>query len=122
MTSSVKKTAAAASASLSRVPPLWKWGIGAGAVAVASAVYNAARARQAEASNPPLGNFREVAGLRLHYLERGEGPPVVLFHGNGTMIEDMLASGLFDELAETNRVIAFDRPGFGHSDRPRSVI
>ena len=122
MTSSVKKTAAAASASLSKVPPLWKWGIGASAVAVASAVYNAARARQAEAGNPPLGKFLEVAGLRLHYLERGEGPPVVLFHGNGTMIEDMLASGLLDELAQTNRVIAFDRPGFGHSDRPRSVI
>lgn len=60
--------------------------------------------------------------VELHYLERGEGPAIVLFHGNGTMIEDWLVSGLFDELAKTNRVIAFDRPGFGHSERPRSRI
>ncbi len=38
------------------------------------------------------------------------------------MIEDWLASGVFDSLAATNRVIAFDRPGFGHSRRPRNVV
>jgi pimeloyl-ACP methyl ester carboxylesterase len=38
------------------------------------------------------------------------------------MIEDWLASGVFDALAATNRVIAFDRPGFGHSDRPRGIV
>lgn len=38
------------------------------------------------------------------------------------MIEDWIVSGLLDKLAEDHRVIAFDRPGFGHSDRPRSRI
>jgi pimeloyl-ACP methyl ester carboxylesterase len=103
---------------------LWKWGVGAAgaAAAMGAAAYNVARARSAEAANPPLGAFIDVDGVRLHYLERGSGPLVVLLHGNAVMIEDWLASGVFDALAETNRVIAFDRPGFGHSERPRSVV
>ena len=103
---------------------LWKWGIGAtgAAAAVGVAAYNAVRARHAEESNPPLGSFIEVDGFRLHYLEKGTGPLVVLLHGNATMIQDWLASGVFEALAKTNRVIAFDRPGFCHSNRPRTVI
>lgn len=103
---------------------LWKWGLGAAgaAAAVGAAAFNLARARRTEESNPPLGSFIEVEGVRLHYLERGQGPLIVLLHGNGTMIQDWLASGVFDALAQTNRVIAFDRPGFGHSERPRSPI
>jgi pimeloyl-ACP methyl ester carboxylesterase len=102
---------------------LWKWGAGAaGAAAVGAAAYNAVRARRAEEKNPPLGRFIEVDGVRLQYLERGSGPLVVLLHGNGTMVQDWLASGVFDALAETNRVIAFDRPGFGHSERPRTMV
>ncbi len=102
---------------------LWKWGAGAaGAVAAGAAAFNAVRARRAEEANPPLGSFVEVDGVRLHYVERGSGAPVVLLHGNGTMIQDWLASGVFDALASTNRVIAFDRPGFGHSERPRTRI
>lgn len=102
---------------------LWKWGAGAaGAAAVGAAAFNAVRARRAEESNPPVGSFVEVDGVRLHYLERGSGPLIVLLHGNGTMIQDWLASGVFEALAKTNRVIAFDRPGFGHSERPRTTI
>jgi pimeloyl-ACP methyl ester carboxylesterase len=102
---------------------LWKWGAGAaGAAAVGAAAFNAVRAKRAEEATPPVGEFIEVDGVRLHYLESGSGPLVVLLHGNGTMIQDWLASGIFDALAETNRVIAFDRPGFGHSERPRSVV
>ena len=102
---------------------LWKWGAGAaGATAVGAAAFNAVRARRAEEANPPAGSFIEIDGVRLHYLERGSGPPVVLLHGNATMIQDWLASGVFDALAKTNRVIAFDRPGFGHSERPRTTV
>jgi pimeloyl-ACP methyl ester carboxylesterase len=35
------------------------------------------------------------------------------------MVEDMLISGLFDHAASAYRAIVFDRPGFGHSERPR---
>src|SRR5690348_14776372 len=48
----------------------------------------ARRARQAERDNPPTGSFLDIEGLRLHYLERGEGPPLVLLHGNGAMVQD----------------------------------
>ena len=103
---------------------LWSWGVGAAAVGAlaASALVNRRHAKQAEQDNPPLGKFLTVDGVRLHYLERGQGDPIVLLHGNGTMIEDWIVSDLFDELAKSRRVIAFDRPGFGHSERPRSRI
>ncbi|WP_309244031.1 alpha/beta fold hydrolase, partial [Caballeronia sp. EK] len=37
-------------------------------------------------------------------------------------LQDGLCSGLFDRLAERHRVIAFDRPGFGYSERPRDRL
>jgi pimeloyl-ACP methyl ester carboxylesterase len=78
----------------------------------------------AERKNPPAGKFIECDGVRVHYREWGDAaaPCVVLFHGNGTMIQDFSISGLVDLLAQRNRVLCFDRPGFGHSQRPRSRI
>jgi pimeloyl-ACP methyl ester carboxylesterase len=97
--------------------------VGGTAAALAGAtLYNTYRAYQAEAENPPLGEFIEVDGVRLHYLEAGQGSPVVLLHGNGTMIDDFVISGLFDRVARSHRVIAFDRPGYGYSERPRDRI
>jgi pimeloyl-ACP methyl ester carboxylesterase len=80
------------------------------------------RARRAEHEHPPQGQFIDVDGVRLHYIERGEGAPVVLVHGNGAMIDDFAISGVLDRAAERHRVIAFDRPGFGYSGRPRRRI
>src|SRR6185436_6073025 len=57
-----------------------------------------------------------------HYVERGQGRPVVFLHGNGMMVEDMLLSGVLGAAADRSfRSIAIDRPGFGHSDRPRGT-
>jgi pimeloyl-ACP methyl ester carboxylesterase len=92
-----------------------------GALAI-SALVNRHLARNAENDNPPAGQFLEVNGVRLHYVERGSGAPLVLLHGNGSMIKDFETSGLIDLAAKTHRVIVFDRPGFGHSDRPRNVV
>ena len=79
------------------------------------AAVNLHLAKKAEAENPPKGRFVEVNGVRLHYVERGDGDPIVLLHGNGSMVEDFECSGLIDIAAKQYRVIAFDRPGFGHS-------
>jgi pimeloyl-ACP methyl ester carboxylesterase len=81
-------------------------------------VYNVFRARKAEREHPPAGQFVTVDGVRLHYIEKGEGPPVVLLHGNVVTAEDFDTSGVLDLVTKRHRVIAFDRPGFGYSDRP----
>jgi len=98
--------------------------IAAGVVvaAGAAALLNRWLAQKAERRNPPVGRFVSVYGVRLHYVERGSGPPLVLLHGNGSMIEDFQSSGLIDLATKKYRVIAIDRPGFGHSDRPRSIV
>jgi haloalkane dehalogenase len=61
--------------------------------------------------------WREVDGLRLHYLDQGSGDPVVCFHGEPTwaylyrkMLPALEAAG--------HRVICPDYPGFGRSDKP----
>jgi Predicted hydrolases or acyltransferases (alpha/beta hydrolase superfamily) len=86
------------------------------------AIVNRYLAKKAEHDNPPVGRFIEVDGVKLHYLDDGSGDPVVLLHGNGSMIQDFQSSGLTKLLAQKYRVIAFDRPGFGHSARPRRTI
>lgn len=60
--------------------------------------------------------------MKLHYVDRGEGQPVVLLHGNGVLLQDFEVSGVLGLVAQKHRVIAFDRPGFGYSDRPRSTV
>ena len=69
-----------------------------------------------------MGRFLDVNGVRLHYVERGTGDAVVLLHGNGSMIQDFESSGLIDLAAKDFRVVVFDRPGFGHSERPRGTV
>jgi pimeloyl-ACP methyl ester carboxylesterase len=90
-----------------------------GALMAGAALFVRYKTRQAERRNPPLGEFIEVDGVRLHYVVRGEGPPLVLIHGNGSMVQDFETSGLLDLAATRYRVIAFDRPGYGYSERPR---
>jgi haloalkane dehalogenase len=62
-------------------------------------------------------HWHEAGGLRLHYLDEGEGSPVVCFHGEPTsaylyrkIVPGLTAAGL--------RVICPDYPGFGRSDKP----
>lgn len=100
----------------------WRLGLAAVGVLAATAVVNHQLARRAERHNPPVGRFIDVDSVRLHYLERGEGPPLVLLHGNGSMIHDFLSSGLVGMAARQHRVIVFDRPGYGHSTRPRGRV
>jgi hypothetical protein len=95
----------------------------AGVAAVAAlAVGNHLMARRAERRHPPQGSFIEVDGVRLHYSDRGEGSPVVLIHGNAVTGDDWNTSGVAEQLLQTHRVIIFDRPGFGYSERPRGHL
>jgi pimeloyl-ACP methyl ester carboxylesterase len=107
----------------SAVPTKWRAPVVLGAAALAASfLYVRAKTRQAEEANPPDGKFVDVDGVRLHYREYGQGPALVLLHGNGILAHDFDVSGLTERAATHYRVIAFDRPGFGHSERPRSTI
>jgi pimeloyl-ACP methyl ester carboxylesterase len=65
---------------------------------------------------PPRGSFIHVAGERIHCLESGQGPPLLLIHGLCGQMGNFTHS-LVDRLANDHRVIVFDRPGSGHSSR-----
>ena len=60
--------------------------------------------------------FVNVDGANLHFVIKGQGQPVVLLHGNPGSCQDW--SRLYVPISKRYRVIAFDRPGHGHSDRP----
>lgn len=96
--------------------------VAAVAALAASALVNRNLAAKAERDNPARGRFVEINGVRLHYVERGSGDPVVLLHGNGGMIQDFESSGLLDMAAAKYRVIAFDRTGYGYTTRPRNRV
>ena len=57
-------------------------------------------------------------GMRLRYIERGVGEPVLLLHGRGGNISTWLTSGVVENLAKDYRVIALDFRGHGKSDKP----
>ena len=84
-----------------------------------AAAANVYLARRVERRHPPSGRSLSIDGVRIHYLEAGEGLPVVLLHGNVVTAEDFVLSGAFERLASRYQVIAFDRPGYGYSKRPR---
>ena len=65
---------------------------------------------------PPLGRMVPAGGTDLHVVEAGPegGLPVVLIHGASGNLRDWTLSVL-PGLSRRHRVIAMDRPGFGHS-------
>lgn len=69
---------------------------------------------------PPPYRFVESNGARLHYFEKGNGPPVVFVHGSNGSLQDFKLS-VMDSLSKDFRTVAFDRPGHGHSERGRSI-
>lgn len=80
------------------------------------------RGAAAEKSYPPVGEFVSAEGARLHLLDvdrAGPNAPVaVLIHGASGNLRDF-SFDFVDRLADRWRVIALDRPGFGHSERGR---
>jgi haloalkane dehalogenase len=59
--------------------------------------------------------FSGSAG-RIHYLDEGEGPPILFLHGNPTW--SFLYRGIIIRLKKDFRCIAPDLPGFGLSHHP----
>jgi haloalkane dehalogenase len=61
--------------------------------------------------------YADVDGLRMHYVDDGDGSPVVCFHGEPTWayLYRKVARPLIDA---GHRFVAVDMPGFGRSDKP----
>jgi pimeloyl-ACP methyl ester carboxylesterase len=70
----------------------------------------------------PSLHYARVDGRRIHYLDTGSGPVVLLVHGIGCNWAHWALS--LDALSERHRVIAVDLPGFGASEAltPRSEM
>lgn len=96
--------------------------LGALALAGTTAAYVSWAAHRAEAKHPAQGRTLDVDRVRVHFIDKGEGPVILFLHGKGSMASDFLGAGLIDALAQHHRVIAIDRPGFGYSERPRDRI
>jgi pimeloyl-ACP methyl ester carboxylesterase len=76
--------------------------------------------RDVEARWPPQGRFIEAESARLHVLEAGPlgACRVLLIHGASANLREVWTP-LAPALEQDHRVIAYDRPGLGHSTRPR---
>jgi pimeloyl-ACP methyl ester carboxylesterase len=117
--------------------------------AVALAFHARAYVRRTEARFPPTGRFIEADGVRLHVRELGPlGPPapspasvanheptsqdqtphagggaggprpILLIHGASANLLELWGP-LAEEFSPLHRVIAYDRPGMGHSTRAK---
>jgi pimeloyl-ACP methyl ester carboxylesterase len=86
------------------------------AIAAGLLLFTIHMVRQVEAALPPTGRFVDVPGARLHVVERGQGPALLLVHGLAGQLCHFTYA-LVDQLATQCRVVAVDRPGSGYSVR-----
>ena len=67
----------------------------------------------------PSDRFFDSAGVRIRYVDQGQGRPIVLIHGyTGNLERHWIAPGVFANLATDHRVIALDCRGHGRSGKP----
>ena len=68
---------------------------------------------------PFVGHYFDRGdGIRMHYLDEGQGPPVVMVHGNPTW--SFYYRHLIQELRRDHRCIVPDHVGCGLSDKPQT--
>jgi pimeloyl-ACP methyl ester carboxylesterase len=85
--------------------------------ALAGAVYQAIGARRSARRFPPPGAFVGVAGQRLHLICQGSGTPPVVFE-SGLAASSVSWTRVIRDVSAFTRACAYDRAGFGWSDRP----
>lgn len=73
--------------------------------------------------HPVYSRFVNIGGIRTHYLDAGDGPPVVLLHsGEFGGCAEICWERNIAELADGHRVIAPDWLGFGQTDKIRDFV
>lgn len=68
---------------------------------------------------PYKSNFLDIGGYKMHYLDEGQGPVVILLHGNPTWC--YFYRSLIERLKKDFRLLVPDFLGCGLSDHPRDV-
>ena len=61
-------------------------------------------------------HYVEIGGLRIHYVDEGQGEVILCLHGEPTWA--YLYRKMIPLLAARHRVVAMDFAGFGRSDKP----
>lgn len=67
---------------------------------------------------PFAAHHLEVGPGRMHYVDEGDGPPIVMVHGTPSW--SFLYRHLIQDLSSSYRCIAPDQLGFGLSDKPET--
>lgn len=98
---------------------LWTLG-GLLALLAALALFAWTTNRRIDAGFKPQGRFIDVPGARLHVVDHGTGPVILMVHGLGGHVRHF-TYGVEKLLSNNFRVIAVDRPGSGHSLRHQAA-
>ena len=61
-----------------------------------------------------------IDGLKINYIEEGEGPLLVMLHGWGSNCD--LFKGVIGFVKKGYHAVAMDMPGFGKSDEPKEAM
>lgn len=69
--------------------------------------------------NGAAGHFFDSNGIKIFYLDEGQGETVVLLHGFGGSSDIWAGTPVADALAKKYRVVAPDLRGHGRSEKPR---
>jgi pimeloyl-ACP methyl ester carboxylesterase len=89
------------------------------ALCVTAGAQEKAAAAQPARMQTPSGvaeKFVTLYGAKIHYIEAGSGPAVILLHGLGGDVSNWFAT--IGPLSQKYRVIVPDQIGFGRSDKP----
>lgn len=68
------------------------------------------------AAFPFESRYLDVLGSRMHYIDEGQGDPIIFIHGNPT--SSYLWRNIIPYVKESHRAIAIDLIGMGKSDKP----
>jgi pimeloyl-ACP methyl ester carboxylesterase len=71
---------------------------------------------------PSHNYFKTSDGIKIHYMVKGKGVPIILIHGyTGSAEGNWFSNGIADVLAKNHMVIAIDCRNHGRSDKPQPM-
>ena len=79
--------------------------------------YTQISTNEIENKYPPLGSYKKIDNIDIHYTDIGSGPLVVLLHSQPANERQFYL--LKERLKKNYRVISIDRPGMGYSEGPK---